>query len=163
MSEEKANNPEVNPAENTAVNNAVSQSNESPIILIVEDNNLQIRTYQQMFKGSKDLQKYKLVVANDGNSALQILQASKKSDKPVLILLDSVMTGLSGPSFLVHIKKDARWNKIPVIMASSNGGREAVVDAYSKGAADYIIKPIEVNLLIIKINKILNKVPDKTP
>ncbi|MGM0646326.1 MAG: response regulator [Thermodesulfobacteriota bacterium] len=76
--------------------------------------------------------------ADDGQMALDHLAQSK----PDLILCDINMPNMDGLTFLQHKAQDASIKDIPVVMITTEGGSEDVVqDAKDKGAAASIKKP----------------------
>ena len=75
-------------------------------------------------------------VASDAETALDILK--KKSVE--LLLLDIVLPGMDGFTFLQQLKADEQFKNIPVIFLSNLGQREEVERGLKLGALDYIIK-----------------------
>ncbi|OGG94341.1 MAG: hypothetical protein A2508_03370 [Candidatus Lambdaproteobacteria bacterium RIFOXYD12_FULL_49_8] len=68
-----------------------------------------------------------------------------------LILLDWNMPDISGLDLLANLKANPALKQIPVIMVSANGDLFDVKEAMSLGAADYLVKPINAELLKEKI------------
>eukprot|EP00771_Trimastix_marina_P003416 gnl/Trimastix_PCT/4673.p1 GENE.gnl/Trimastix_PCT/4673~~gnl/Trimastix_PCT/4673.p1 ORF type:complete len:555 (+),score=81.76 gnl/Trimastix_PCT/4673:90-1754(+) len=67
-----------------------------------------------------------------------------------LILCDVLMPVMDGPTFLRHLKTDeeySRFRQIPVIMVSICEEFDTVVWCLSNGAFDYLLKPVEQQLL----------------
>ena len=76
--------------------------------------------------------------ADDGQMALDQLAQSK----PDLILCDINMPNMDGLTFLQHKSEDASIKDIPVVMITTEGGSEDVVqEAKDKGAVASIKKP----------------------
>lgn len=57
-----------------------------------------------------------------------------------LILLDVVLPGADGISFLKEIKQSAKFKNIPVIITSNLGQEEEVERGLKEGAVDYLVK-----------------------
>lgn len=76
---------------------------------------------------------------------------------PDLIILDSVMPGLSGPQVLVKLQRNIETREIPVLMLTAMSGNEDVVTALNIGATDYITKPFEPAELTARIDSILRR------
>jgi len=68
-----------------------------------------------------------------------------------LILLDMEMPDHSGMEFLESIRSSDSYYSIPVIVVSSHGVADVIVDAQKKGAVDFIVKPIVPKILLEKI------------
>lgn len=78
--------------------------------------------------------------------------------KPEVILLDMLMPGLGGLEACEMLNRDPLGQGVPIIVLSSlakDGDKRA---AYGKGVVDYLVKPIEKDDLVAKIEKaLLNK------
>ena len=68
--------------------------------------------------------------------------ASAQSQKPDLIILDILMPGKSGTQVLEDLGKHADTKSIPVIMLTVQSDRRTVGQALSRGATDYMLKPV---------------------
>jgi len=66
------------------------------------------------------------------------------------------MPQVSGYQFLEDLKKDNRTRNIPVIIVSAVSGKESKTKTRDLGAIDYIEKPINIKVLIQKVEAILN-------
>lgn len=93
----------------------------------------------------------RVIPARDGFAALQLMSR----EVPDIIVLDIVMQGMSGHEVLMRLKKDPRLATIPVIMLTGKTEQKDVVSAIHTGAIDYIIKPVDIEKLIQRIDKIL--------
>ena len=88
------------------------------------------------------------------SSARDIL-SRVNSFKPDLILLDVVMPGLGGIDACEILNKDRLGKSIPIIIISALDKDKDKLKAYKRGVVDYIVKPIEKEPLIAKIEKAL--------
>ncbi|MCX6583708.1 MAG: sigma-54 dependent transcriptional regulator [Candidatus Aminicenantes bacterium] len=77
--------------------------------------------------------------------SLQVMPLLKKKDIS-LILLDIRMPGISGDKLLPQIIEE--YPGVSIIMLTSSGGIETVVECMKKGALDYIVKPPDMSKLI---------------
>jgi len=119
--------------------------------MIVDDDPSQIFTVEEILKEAEG--KYKLISANSGRDCLQLL---KNNEIPDLILLDIMMSGMSGWDVFEHLKEKTEWKEIPIIFLT------ALTDKYSKTlgrmtADDYIEKPYDPEHLKNRIEKVLKK------
>lgn len=107
---------------------------EKPRILIVDDETTNIGV---LFEALKD--EYKINIAKDGKSAIDI---AKSNLKPDLILLDVMMPDINGFEICKILKEDENTKNIPIIFVTilSQTDREKI--GLELGAIDYIIKPI---------------------
>ena len=108
------------------------------LILIVEDDD----SLREALCETLDIAGYSTVAADSAPQALDILQQQRVN----LIFCDVQMAGMKGDEFLVHSKQ--RWPRIPVVLMTAHGVVEQAVTAMQQGAADYISKPFEAEVLL---------------
>jgi len=94
---------------------------------------------------------YETRCANSGTEAL--LEIEKES--PDVVLLDLKMPGMSGMETLVKIK--ARDPSIDVIMVTGSVDGQIGESAIEAGAADHMVKPFDIEVLMTKIQDIMRK------
>ncbi|OHT02389.1 Response regulator receiver domain containing protein [Tritrichomonas foetus] len=109
-------------------------------ILAIDDDAMLLKS---VTKALTDLG-YKVTTANNGAVALDILKSGAQVD---FILSDVMMPVMNGPQFLTAARSDPRFVEIPIVMMSSNDQYEIVFDCLSKGADDYMIKPLSPQVL----------------
>ncbi len=115
-------------------------------ILVVEDEVITQKIIEHTLKSAG----YEVQVAPDGIVAL--MQVSK--EKFDLILSDIAMPNFDGYQLLEFIKENNI--DIPVAFMTGYTSDEAEVKGLQMGAVDYIRKPIDKELLLVKLEKILN-------
>lgn len=76
----------------------------------------------------------------------------ESNSSPDMVVLDVMMPGLSGLQVLQRIRDDDALSSIPVIMLTSRGREEHVVEGFERGATDYMTKPFSPNELVARIN-----------
>lgn len=76
--------------------------------------------------------------------------------KPDVILLDLLMPSIGGIEVCEMLNKDPLAQKIPVIIVSALEKRTDKLKAYKLGVTDYIVKPVEIDELVTKIEKALS-------
>ncbi len=103
-----------------------------PRILIIEDDPLISRMYQQAF----EFEKFEVGVANNGIVGIQEL----KKKTPTLILLDIMMPKMSGIEFIKRMKASEKYKNIPVVVLTNLSGTKDAEEAISLGAVKFIIK-----------------------
>lgn len=101
-------------------------------ILIVEDDPLISRMYQQAFK----FDQYRVLVCDNGADGLTTAQ----KEKPDLVLLDVMMPKMNGLEVIKKLKDDTDTKTIPVVMLTNLGRDKDVEAALSLGAVKYLVK-----------------------
>ena len=114
-----------------------------PTVLIVDDTlpNIQLLTQALRYD-------YTTQSASNGPDALSLL---KGADKPDLILLDVAMPEMDGYEVCHRIKQDPATRHIPVIFVSIMDQLQNQQLGFDLGAADYIIKPFWMPLIIARV------------
>jgi len=79
------------------------------------------------------------VEAGNGEQAFAKLQADPSGFN--LICLDWNMPVMSGLEFLTALRSDPRWIDIPVLMITTEGSRDSIIEALKTGATGYLTKP----------------------
>ncbi len=119
-----------------------------PLILIVEDNELNINTLSSYLT----VKGYRPIVAGDGQSAIELTQ----KHHPDLILMDIQMPGMDGLEAISRIRQDPQLAEIPIIVLTAlamEGDRDKCLSA---GANDYLTKPVKLKQLNQTIQQWLN-------
>jgi two-component system response regulator len=122
------------------------------IILLVEDNPDDEELTRLAFKECKFA--YELVVARDGQDALDYLFATGKysardvCDTPQLVLLDLKLPKVNGLEVLRRVRANAITRFLPVVVLTSSKEKQDLIDSYSLGANSYIQKPVDFNQFI---------------
>ena len=112
-------------------------------ILIVDDEAINIRLLREALK-----EDYRLLVATNGEKALRQLEVH---DDINLVLLDVNMPGISGIQVLDIIKKNPEWQNIPIIFVTAMDQEGDEADGLSRGAVDYITKPISMAIVRARV------------
>ena len=85
--------------------------------------------------------------AVDGMTAL----AHVAESQPDLVLLDWMMPGLSGLETLRAMREKFDENELPIVMCTALGEETTIVDAIKAGANDYVMKPISMPILMVRM------------
>lgn len=97
------------------------------------------------------LRKYEVKTAGSALEALALI----KEQLPDVIILDLKIPGMDGIETLKTIKKIDP--EIEVIMLTGHGDVKSVEEGIKSGAFEYIMKPVDIEELMVKINKALAK------
>jgi CheY-like chemotaxis protein len=110
-------------------------------ILIVEDNEADIRLFQDTLSGIRMLNE--ISWARDGEEAMHLVRELR----PELVILDTLMPLKDGFEVLEEIKSDPELNSICVIMASGTSDLKYIKE-HAPQADGYIEKPIILEDLV---------------
>jgi len=112
-------------------------------ILVVDDNddNRDVLSRRLQQKG------FVVAVAESGPDAL----ASIARDRYDLVLLDVEMPGMSGLEVLTTIRAGHSPAQLPVIMVTARSQGTDIVEALTRGANDYVTKPIDFPVALARI------------
>ena len=134
---------------NQRFSNKVNQQlNKSAVILIVDDtpdNLLVLFSYLEE-------QGFKVLLAEDGESALQIAQ----TQLPDLILLDVLMPNIDGFETCRRLKAKPLTRDIPVIFLTALSETVNKVQGFNLGGVDYITKPSQQEEVLARVQTHLN-------
>jgi len=92
---------------------------------------------------------FEVISASSGEEAIE----KAGSESPDLILLDVMMPEIDGLQTLAMLKNKPETSSIPVLMLSGAGEKIAQNNAMLAGAADYIMKPFNSEMLLEAIKK----------
>ena len=93
-----------------------------------------------------------VVTAPDGLTALKLLdQAIQAGQTFEIVVMDVRMPGMDGLETLRHMKEKAP--KIPVILLTGHACMGVAVQGLDLGAYDYMLKPVAISELIIKMEE----------
>ena len=123
--------------------------NEQIKVLLVDDDERNIFALSAYLKAKK----IKVETASDGQECLDKLQQINVD----VVLLDMMMPVMDGFETLEVMRKDEqlKYNKVIALTAlAMKGDMERCIDA---GADDYCTKPVDIDVLVNKINALINK------
>ncbi|SHN40429.1 two-component regulator propeller domain-containing protein [Chitinophaga sp. CF418] len=115
--------------------------------ILVVDDNAEIRGYLQLLFREKFI----FLEADNGEDGLKLA----REHYPDIIISDVLMKGMDGMELCNTIKQDPTLSHIPVILLTGNPSQEIKLKGIECGADDYITKPFEQDLLLARIENIL--------
>lgn len=112
-------------------------------LLLVDDEEEFVKTLAERL----ELRGFKTLIALNGGEALEILETEEVD----IIILDLKMPGISGLDLLRTIRHEK--NNIPVILLTGHGETKDGIQGMKLGAFEYLMKPIEIDMLLQKIGE----------
>jgi DNA-binding response OmpR family regulator len=117
-------------------------------VLIAEDD----RDFGNILTQYVTISGFEVTLARDGKEAWELFN----KDKPDICVLDVMMPEMDGFTLAENIKQSNR--DMPFIFLTAKSLKEDIVKGLKLGADDYITKPFDPEVLILRINNILKRV-----
>jgi len=115
-------------------------------ILLVDDT-LTIIALEKLILGDR----YEYVVARNGKEGCD----AARSAAPDLILMDLNMPVQNGLDALKTLKADPNTAQIPVVIVTTRGEATSVAQCRAAGCVDFVNKPIDSQLLVSTVTRLL--------
>lgn len=125
----------------------MGKSNNQGYILLVEDE----ENLQEALKLNLELEGYEVTSAGDGAEALKRINEEYFD----LIILDVMLPEIDGIGVAENVR--LKNNDVPILMVSAKSSTADRVLGLKKGADDYIIKPFNLEELLLRVQKLINK------
>lgn len=116
-------------------------------VLVVDDNFVNVRLLEELLKSAS----YEVTTAMSGEAALEKIAQSP----PDIVLLDVMMPGMDGFEVCRRIRQDEKTARLPVIMVTALDKESDREMALAAGANDFLSKPVEDELLLPAMQRIL--------
>ena len=126
-----------------------TRSRDQADILLVEDNPGDVRLTKEAFEEGQICND--LHVVTDGVAALEFLrQEGEYADAPCpdIVLLDLNLPRKNGDEVLAVIREDPDLESLPVVVLTSSGAQEDVVQSYDLQANAYLTKPVDPSTFV---------------
>jgi signal transduction histidine kinase/CheY-like chemotaxis protein/AraC-like DNA-binding protein len=117
-----------------------------PVILVV-DESPESRTFIKSVLGPY----FNVVEAANGRDGI----SKAREILPDLVISDIMMPGMDGCELCKVLKKDIKTVHIPVILLTAKVSEECIVEGLETGADDYITKPFNAHMLVIRIKNLI--------
>jgi len=124
---------------------------EHPLVLHVDDSRFVLTVVKTMLLTLG----CEVIGALSGKECLK----SARANKPDVILLDTVMPEMDGVQTVTELKQDSATKDIPIIMLTGISIMRDVELALAAGAQGYLVKPVDINQLRIKLAKFIPVLP----
>jgi len=116
-------------------------------ILLVEDE----RNFAQVLKDYLRMNDFEVTLCENGELGIDAFKTGEYD----LCILDVMMPKKDGFTLITEIR--ALNRNVPVIFLTARNMREDMLRGYRTGADDYIVKPFDSELLLLKINAIISR------
>ena len=117
-------------------------------ILVVDDS----LTMRRILKNTLTRIGYSdFVEAADGADALALLEGID------FVITDWNMPNMDGLTFVKTVRKHPSYKSLPIIMVTTEAGREDIIEAIKFGVNNYVVKPFTPEVLRQKIDQTLQK------
>ena len=128
-------------------------SEPTPLIALIEDE-------EHLAQGlifNLEAEGYRTHHESDGDAALAYLLASPPSglDKIAVIVLDCMLPGTDGFAIARALREAQRYT--PILMLTARTRPEDILEGLEAGADDYLPKPFDLNILIVRIKSLLRR------
>lgn len=117
-------------------------------ILAVDDQPLTLTAIEHKLEEAG----HTVVLANSGNEAIKAIH----TEIPDLMIIDLNMPGMNGFEVIRYVR-EVQLSKIPILVMSGEDDESIIVKAYRAGADEYIRKPVGLNELHIRVQKLLKQ------
>jgi twitching motility two-component system response regulator PilH len=118
-------------------------------VLIVDDSATERHVLEQIMSEAG----FVVITASTGEEGV----AKARAEMPTLVLMDVVMPGMNGYQATREIAKGKDTVGIPVIICTSRGAETDKLWGLRQGAQEYLVKPINKQALLQKVQKILSE------
>ncbi len=118
-------------------------------LLVVDDSSTMRRIIKNTLAriGHKDV-----LEAEDGKVAWQVLKENPDID---VLITDWNMPEMNGLELVKKVRAESKYEDMPIIMVTTEGGKKEVITALKAGVNNYIVKPFTPQVLKEKLEDVL--------
>lgn len=120
-------------------------------ILLIEDDEIMQKVVEKILLKEG----FTVDVARNGKEAIQKLEDNNFTYD--MMITDIMMPYANGFEIISRVKEENNGKRIPVIIISSVGNEDSVLEGFKLGADDYLKKPIMAGELIIRVKRLLSR------
>jgi DNA-binding response OmpR family regulator len=119
-------------------------------LLIIEDDINVAKTIERTLRGSH----FDITIASDGNEGL----LTARRIKPDIVVLDIIMPRMDGMEVCRRMRADTMLADTPILFLTARVKDEDRIAGFLAGADDYLVKPFNIDELVLRIRAILRRV-----
>jgi DNA-binding response OmpR family regulator len=123
--------------------NEPNQDQDLPWLLVVDDEPAALKIVKSILTRAR----YHVVSYDSAEKALEFL----KENSADCIITDALMPGLNGYDFVKCLRLNSKLADLPILMLTRKRARKDIQLAVDAGVTDYVIKPINEDLLLSKV------------
>jgi CheY-like chemotaxis protein len=124
-------------------------------VTIVDDD----RDTREMLSFALESEGFEVNAAANGLRLISSLQLKR----PDVILMDVNMSWIDGFELCKAVKKNEQFRDIPVVFISGRSDAEDRRRGLEAGAADYLVKPLDLTALIQRLRELIPAAPSEVP
>ena len=124
-------------------------------VLLVEDEEDTADLLRQIL----EQEGYTVAYAKDGRQALILIETMVPT---AIVLLDMIVPYANGFELLAALRRNAEWQRIPIIMVSANSYGPDIHTALEQGATGYVVKADGPREMAVKIRRVLSSLAPAT-
>ena len=121
-----------------------------PRMLIVDDDETAVAMISAVFEDD-----YNIITANNGRAGL--VRMKNYGSLLSVVILDIYMPELDGFDVLKQIHRRPEMQFVPIVVVSSTEDPESSIKAIKLGAADFVYKPLDADVLRLRVNAAVNR------
>ena len=126
-----------------------------PKVTIVDDD----RDTREMLSFALESEGFEVNAAANGLRLISSLQLKR----PDVILMDVNMSWIDGFELCKAVKKNEQFRDIPVVFISGRSDAEDRRRGLEAGAADYLVKPLDLTALIERLRELISSAASEVP
>jgi DNA-binding response OmpR family regulator len=119
-------------------------------LLVVEDE----RDLAEGLRFNLEQEGYEVDITDNGEAALQMLIGEEKREYG-LVVLDVMLPGISGFDVVEEMRRTGQY--VPTLILTARGHSEDVLHGFAAGADDYLVKPFDLQILLVRISGLLRR------
>ncbi|QKV19611.1 response regulator [Oricola thermophila] len=116
-------------------------------VLTVDDS----RTMREMLRHTLSSAGFEVVTAEDGADGIKKLEESQ----PDVVITDINMPVMDGFEFIENVRKNAEYNRVPILVLTTESAPEKKQRAQNAGATGWIVKPFDPEKLTRAVNRVM--------
>lgn len=130
------------------LNNDLLESIYESLFLLVDDESL-VTDFIQLYLEDEGFNN--LIALNDAQATLDTIE-----NNPIdIVLLDLKMPGINGFEILTQLRKNPKYQYLPVIILTSSTDAKSKLQALELGATDFLAKPVDPSELVLRVRNCL--------
>jgi two-component system phosphate regulon response regulator PhoB len=102
---------------------------------------------------------FEVTVASDARGGV----AASRKRRPDLVLLDLMLPDRPGADVLRALKANPETHDVPVLVLTAKGEEVDRVVGFELGADDYVVKPVSMRELVLRVRAILRRIGEEAP